>query len=203
MARKSATATCHPTLEYGDFDLLFAELATVHNIIVKIPVQGANILPVFWRLPCLQPSSPPCCSTAVSQLTIIMFSKMAPESPEETLKHASMSLIRHSTLSWPAEYCHCRLECCLPVFHGRLELFRRTLLGTTPLLRGSATALRVRVSIANLSFLSTSACRLVEPLQTAFSSLLERPTWPWLSNPAGSILSCSGFVLPQRARLDS
>lgn len=56
--------------------------------------------------------------------------------PEETLKHASMSLIRHSTLSWPAEYCHCRLECCLPVFHGRLELFRRTLLGTTPLLRG-------------------------------------------------------------------
>lgn len=72
----------------------------------------------------------------MSQLTPVMFSKMAPASPEETLKHASMSLIRHSTLSWPAEYCHCRLECCLPVFYGQLELFRRPLLGTTLLLRG-------------------------------------------------------------------
>ena len=101
-----------------------------------MPVHGANTLPVCWRLPCLQPSSPLCCSTAVSQLIPIMFSKMAPASPEETLKHASMSLIRHSTLSWPTEYCHCRVECCLPVFYGRLELFRRPLLGTTPLLRG-------------------------------------------------------------------
>ena len=136
MARRSATATCHPTLDYDDFDFLFAKLPTLHNIIVKIPVHGPNTLPVFWRLPCLQPSSPPCCSTAVSQLTPIMFSRMVPASPEETLKHASMSLTRHSTLSWPAEYCHCRLECCLPVFYGRLELFRRPLLGTTPLLRG-------------------------------------------------------------------
>ncbi|KAH8632662.1 hypothetical protein IG631_11296 [Alternaria alternata] len=76
------------------------------------------------------------CSTAVSQLTPVMFSKMVPAFLEETLKHASMSLIRHSTLSWPTEYRHCRLECCLLVFYGRLELFRRPLLGTTPLLRG-------------------------------------------------------------------
>jgi hypothetical protein len=136
LARKSPTAACHPTLDYGDFDFLFAKLATLQNIVFKISVQGANTLPVSWRLPCLQPSSPPCCSTAVSQLTPVMFSKMAPAFPEETLKHASMSLIRHFTLSWPTEYRHCRLECCLPVFYGRLELFRRTLLGTTPLLRG-------------------------------------------------------------------
>jgi hypothetical protein len=136
LARKSPTAACHPTLDYGDFDLLFAKLATLHNIIVKIPVQGANTLPVFWRLPCLQPSSPPCCSTAVSQLTPVMFSKMTPAFPEETHKHASMSLIRHSTLSWPTKYRHCPLECCLPVFYGRLELFRRPPLDTTPLLRG-------------------------------------------------------------------
>lgn len=136
MARKSATAACHPTFDYGDFDLLFAKLATLHDIVVKISVQGANTLPVCWRLPCSQPSSPPCCSTAVSQLTPVMFSRMVPASPEETLKHASMSLTRHSTLSWPAEYCHCRLECCLLIPYGRLELFRRPLLGTTPLLRG-------------------------------------------------------------------
>jgi hypothetical protein len=136
LARKGPTAACHPTLDYGDFDLLFAKLATLHNIIVKIPVQRANTLPVCWRLPCSQPSPPPCYSTAVSQLTPVVFSRMVPASPEETLKHASMSLTRHSTLSWPAEYCRCRLECCLPVFYGRLELFRRPLLGTTPLLRG-------------------------------------------------------------------